>query len=105
MVYFSEPQFYMTANQGVVGYCCTRYCGLLVPVLVGGTYRNGGKNVMQFNLATSQGEQCGIPVINVIQGNLEGLVGRDDLAELNLNADSIRLKIEVGSPSVSSSLD
>ena len=96
------------ANQGVGVWCCTRYCGDLVPVPPSSNYRSrDGRDIIPFNLVTGRDEpaKCGIPVTNVIQGNLEGLVGRDDLAGLNPNADSIRFKIEVGNPSISWSLN
>lgn len=54
-----------------------------------------------FNVATSA--TCGIRVQDVLDSNLEGLRYRDDPLQLNPNAESMRLKIEVSTPSASSS--
>jgi hypothetical protein len=77
----------MMANSNVS--CCSGDCGLLVPLVPNG----GGKTTIRFDLDSST--TCGIPVSNVLRGKLEGLIGRDDLAELNPNTDSVRFKIEV----------
>ena len=69
---------------------------MLVPFVVNGNYNDpcgGGRNVVHFNRENSAA--CGISFKRVLRGDLEGLVKRDDLAELNPNADSIRLKLEV----------
>lgn len=81
----------------MVSRCCINQCGILLPLLVNGAYRGDGRTIVEFNVATSL--TCGIPVIDVLQGNLQGLMGRDDIIELNPNADSMRLKMEVSSPS------
>ena len=53
---------------------------------------------VSFQLATSL--RCGIRVSKVLDGNLEGLIGRDDRVVLNPGgANSMRLRIEVGDPS------
>ena len=76
--------------------CCRRQCGPLIPLAVNGNYRGDGKTFVFFNLTGSQ--TCGIRVVDVLRGNLEGLIGRDDAVELNPNADSMRLRIEVSNP-------
>ena len=76
--------------------CCRNDCGVLVPFVANGTYTGGGKKIIPFKLYGST--SCGIPIARVLQGNLEGLVERDDMAELNPPVNSIRLKIEVSRP-------
>lgn len=78
--------------------CCGSYCGVLFPLNANGAYNNprdGGKTLVTFRLTGSS--TCGIPVAKVLRGDLEGLIERDALAELNPKANSIRLRIEVGS--------
>ena len=66
--------------------------------MLSSTVRHGSRVVViSFSLENSTAR--GIPVADVLRGNLEGLVGRDDLAGLNPNADSVRLKIEVSNSS------
>ena len=82
-------------------FCCNGACGILVPLPVLGTYADptgDGKSFINFNLATSP--LCGIPIAKVLQGNLEGLEGRDELARLNPSASSMRLRIHVSSHSL-----
>ncbi|KAF9650885.1 hypothetical protein BDM02DRAFT_3185040 [Thelephora ganbajun] len=74
--------------------CCQRSCGRLIPLVVNGTYNDPtgeGKTFITFNLATSQ--CCGIPVTRVLRGDLDGLIGRDNLARLNPSSGSMRLHI------------
>ena len=80
--------------------CCGKACGTYVPLVVNGIYHdpNGGINHITFNLSTSP--SCGIPVARVFGGNLEGLIGRDDIVVLNPKSNSIRLRIEVSHPSL-----
>lgn len=78
--------------------CCGNSCGMLFPLVSNGSYldpRGEGKTFVAFKLAGSP--LCGIPVAKVLRGDLEGLIERDELAKLNPNAGSIRLRIEVGS--------
>ena len=80
--------------------CCINSCGSLVPLVNNGNYDSaidGGKAYVNFNLSGSS--CCGIPVASVLRGDLDGLEGRDELARLNPRSDSIRLRIEVSSPS------
>lgn len=79
-------------------WCCESYaCGIFVPLVANGNYNgpNGEERThIRFNITASP--FCGIPVAKVLRGDLDGLEGRDDLAELNRNAGSMRLRIEVG---------
>lgn len=68
----------------------------MVPLIPNGSYNGGGMTSVEFNRDTSI--SCGISVVEVLQGNLQGLVRRDDFIQLNPNADSMRLKIEVSGP-------
>lgn len=81
--------------------CCERACGAFIPLVVNGNYNdpNGGRNYI--GLALSASPECGIPVSRVLNGNLEGLIGRDDVVVLNPKSNSIRLRIEVSRPSLS----
>ena len=83
---------------GGVVQCCESVCGVLVPLAANGTYgypNGGGKTLVTFNLIASP--VCGIPMARVLRGDLDGLVGRDELAELNPGAGSMRLRIKVSS--------
>ena len=73
--------------------CCGNRCGPVLQFLTNGTYRGDGKVTVLFNRVGSK--TCGIPVADVLRGTLEGLIGRDDVVELNANAESMRLKMEV----------
>lgn len=80
--------------------CCERICGALVPLAASSTYDNpngNGKTLVTFNLVDSTA--CGIPIARVLRGDLGGLVGCDELAELNPNCGSMRLRIEVSNHS------
>ena len=80
--------------------CCERICGVLVPLAASGTHdspNGNGKTLVTFNLVGST--TCGIPIARVLRGDLVGLIGRDDLAELNPNWGSMRLRIEVSNHS------
>lgn len=95
-VYFNPTIFFSPPVSSNHQFCCDNHCGMLVPFAANGNYNDpngGGRNVVHFNRANSA--TCGIPFKRILRGDLEGLVERDDLAELNPNADSIRLKIEV----------
>lgn len=97
-----QPTFQPTAaNSAVVRSCpCPYSCGITVPLVVNGSYNdpNGdGINYVTFKLSSSP--SCGIPVANVLRGDLEGLVRRDELIVLNPRASSMRLRIEVSNPS------
>ena len=90
---------HVTVNGGGIP-CCASACGVLVPLSVNGIYQdpNGdGKSLVHFNLLDSP--LCGIPVARVLRGDLEGLMGRDELAGLNPSAGSMRLRVEVSNPS------
>ena len=78
--------------------CCELACGTFVPLIANGNYNdpNGGKTYIKFGMTASP--WCGISVAGVLRGNLEGLEGRDDLAGLNPNSGSVRLRIEVNNP-------
>ena len=75
---------------------------MLIPLTANGAYGgpDGMSNVF-FDVAGSA--TCGIRVSDVNDSNLEGLMFRDDPLQLNPNAESMRLKIEVGTPSTSCS--
>lgn len=88
-----QPPFYTPTTP----VCCVNQCGALLPFVANGAYKAPGRTVVEFNLATSS--FCGIRVVDVLQGNLQDLEGRDDFVELNRNADSMRLRIEVSDPS------
>lgn len=60
-------------------------------------YAGGGMSLIEFNLDGSIG--CGIRIVDVLNGNIEGLAGRDDIVVFNPDRGSIRLKIEVSSSS------
>jgi hypothetical protein len=80
--------------------CCKRACGVLVPLAANGAYGGpncDGKTFITFNLFASP--VCGIPIARVLRGDLEGLVGRDELAELNPSSGSMRLRIKVSNHS------
>ena len=93
----SQPVVVTNAD---VSPCCEGYCGTLVPLVANGSYNapgGDGKTHISFNLSASP--VCGISVARVLRGDLNGLVGRDDLAMLNPRAGSMRLRIEVSNPS------
>jgi hypothetical protein len=74
--------------------CCGQRCGILIPLAVNGAFGGPeGMSNIPFNLENST--TCGIRVKDVLNGNLEGLSGRDDYVQLNPNAESIRLRIDV----------
>ena len=77
--------------------CCPNCCGVLIPFTANGTHTGDGKKIVKFNVTGST--TCGIPVSRVLRGDLEGLIERDEMAELNPPVNSVRLKIEVSSPS------
>jgi len=77
--------------------CCGCGCGVLVPLEVGGIGGGYGKSLVTFNLAASP--VCGIPIARVLRGDIEGLIGRDELAGLNPSCGSIRLRIKVSNHS------
>ena len=77
-------------------FCCHYACGICVPLQPYYIYSDptgDGKSFINFNLAISP--LCGIPIARVLQGNLEGLEGRDELARLNPGSSSMRLWIRV----------
>jgi len=79
--------------------CCGNNCGTLLPFIADGTYNNpngGVKAFVTFRLAGSP--LCGIPVVKVLRGDLEGLIGREELAVLNPRSHSICLRIAVSDP-------
>ena len=91
---YASPYCVILNGGGVL--CCESVCGILVPLATNNTYGspNGdGRSLVTFNLVASP--VCGIPIARVLRGDLEGLVGRDDLAELNPSSGSMRLRIEV----------
>lgn len=95
-----QPAFQSTVVIGGAPLCCKMCCGTFVPLAVNGNYSdpNGdGKSYVGFNRTTSP--WCGIPVASVLSGDLTGLIDRDNLARLNPNSGSIRLRMEVGDPS------
>jgi hypothetical protein len=77
-------------------FCCTNSCGRIVQLVANGAHNNlndGGKTIVNFNLEGSVA--CGVLVTEVLGGKLGGLVGRDELAKLTPNSQSMRLKFEV----------
>lgn len=77
--------------------CCEKHCGSLVPLVINGNYNSPGKTLVYFQLSGSP--SCGIPVSQVLRGELEGLIGRDDTIILNPESQSIRLRIAVSNSS------
>ena len=75
--------------------CCINFCGILITSAIDGVYGpiDNGKTFVTFNLVGSS--MCGIPIARILQGDLEGLVGRDQLAKLNPSSGSMCLWIEV----------
>jgi len=93
-VLLCTPPHNVTVSVGSA--CCGCGCGVLVPLEVGGI--SGGLNYygnapVTFNLAASP--VCGIPIARVLRGDIEGLIGRYELAGLNPDSGSIRLRIKV----------
>lgn len=73
--------------------CCEKGCGKIVPLVVNGCYTGDGRTYIGFSIHDAPG--CGIPVDNVLCGDLGCLDGRDDYVELGSRAKSMRLRIEV----------
>jgi hypothetical protein len=100
-----HPQYQPTFQSTVVismgtPPCCGNFCGTSVPLAINGSYNdlNGdGKSHVSFKLLASK--WCGIPIAMVLCGNFTGLIGRDELAGLNPNSGSVRLRIDVSNPS------